>query len=183
MAFTALNDFILESEDSYHACTECRSAPPNGKGPWERYQYLPIIPRIKAMVWECRSCEQLYSYRRSRVTNSDVISDYFDGESYKELCQRYGVKRAWVTIFSSWLPQTASLHTGTETRIFGQLQLWTSTFHLICDMPLRMFYRYHFFPGLHSQRTCNHSYYCSCERWGEVQLAFWWDFMTTQSAW
>ena len=90
MAFVPLNDSVVESEASYPVCTECGANRASKQAHEERYQYLPVIPRIRAMVQDCESCEQLYSYRRLRSSDGGIFTDYFDGECYKELCGRYG---------------------------------------------------------------------------------------------
>lgn len=61
--------------------------------------YLPILPRVQEMVRGPVRCEQLYSYRRSRVEEEGIVSDYFDSCACGRLTRVYGEESMEFDIF------------------------------------------------------------------------------------
>ena len=71
-------------------CPECHSSAPMKGDPDQIYEYIPLIPRLRKIVARSQSCDELYSYRRARESGPNTLRDYFDCESYRSLCARYG---------------------------------------------------------------------------------------------
>lgn len=67
------------------------------------FEYLPILPRMRAFVSNENSVSDLYEYQNSSILNRELegddesgrpYRDFFDGSLYKDLVKQYGSKEA-----------------------------------------------------------------------------------------
>ena len=91
MAFVA-PEHGVEIEWDANVCSQCENeAPQTLNGADRSYGKIPLLPRFRAMVANEGVCKDLYEYRWTHSTQSeDLIAEYFDGEAYAELKDKYG---------------------------------------------------------------------------------------------
>ncbi|KZO89561.1 hypothetical protein CALVIDRAFT_491636, partial [Calocera viscosa TUFC12733] len=82
MAYTGL---LADLQQCPH-CNEPRLK--EGK-PRKQYQYLRLIPQLKAQYGNKKRAVLLTSYRAGQDVDAEEMSDIFQGKLYRELCQRY----------------------------------------------------------------------------------------------
>ncbi|KDQ13909.1 hypothetical protein BOTBODRAFT_110639, partial [Botryobasidium botryosum FD-172 SS1] len=73
-----------------HECPHCHKDVFDTKGnPFRTFDYLPLLPRIKAMYGNARIAKVLQTYRSNYFANKvdDDSEDVFDGQWYAELLQ------------------------------------------------------------------------------------------------
>ncbi|KAJ7211462.1 hypothetical protein C8J57DRAFT_985051, partial [Mycena rebaudengoi] len=70
-------------------CPYCDQPRFDSRGrPRATFDYLPLIPRLKAFFMDKNLCEEL-SYRAKYKSRSDTISDIFDSLEYRRLLDRH----------------------------------------------------------------------------------------------
>ena len=89
MAFTNWSIFSNNTTFSDDVCSICLSQAPEGpvKGP-NVYWYIPLKPRIAAMLLNETCCTQLYSYKF--YSNPGIFQDFFDGKCFERIISIYG---------------------------------------------------------------------------------------------
>lgn len=72
-------------------CPICGSDRRDSSGnPRNTFSYLPLIPQLRAL-YTCPELAQKMRYRHEYNNRNNSISDIFDGERYKTLCQKHVV--------------------------------------------------------------------------------------------
>ncbi|KAJ7301378.1 hypothetical protein DFH08DRAFT_724320, partial [Mycena albidolilacea] len=89
--FDCCVDSCIAYTDAYSELTECpfcdkHRYSPTGK-PRRMFCYLPIIPRLQGLFQNLKSIERLL-YRANYIHHPGKISDVFDGQHYRSLCQQ-----------------------------------------------------------------------------------------------
>ena len=81
--------FVYEEDQ---ICSECGSPRPEvGSAGSQKLSYIPLLPRIEAMVAQAEHCKQLYKYRESvHPRPQGQIRDFYDTEAYRRLCRIHG---------------------------------------------------------------------------------------------
>ncbi|KZT54446.1 hypothetical protein CALCODRAFT_526830, partial [Calocera cornea HHB12733] len=71
------------------ACPWCKEPrrKPNGT-PYRQYQYLPLIPQLRAQYANAERAALLSSYRTSQYPYAVEVTDIFQGKLYRELRKR-----------------------------------------------------------------------------------------------
>ncbi|KAB5591793.1 hypothetical protein CTheo_4785 [Ceratobasidium theobromae] len=70
-------------------CPHCNVPRLNPTGrPWSTFSYIPLIPQLRALYRNKKTCESLM-YRANYKGNNEKIEDVFDGDRYKELREKY----------------------------------------------------------------------------------------------
>ena len=75
-------------------CSQCRKAVPQIRNADNVYTYLPILPRLQSMIREEKTCQEIFAYRKTRLSDPNVCRDFFDGAVYRKICSRFGRETA-----------------------------------------------------------------------------------------
>ena len=86
----------VEIEWDANVCSQCGNETPQTLNDADGYYgAIPLLPRFRAMVAHEGVCKDLYEYRWTHsIQSEDLSADYFDGEAYAGLTDKYDRERA-----------------------------------------------------------------------------------------
>ena len=86
------HDLTGNDEDNSMLCSACgRDEPELEDSNTLRIGYIPILPRLRAMIREQYNCDAFCSYSRNWTSDSTWKTDVFDEELFKSIREKHEI--------------------------------------------------------------------------------------------
>jgi hypothetical protein len=82
----------------YENCFKCNTCKPNNP---EKYYILPFTPRLRTLLMS-KILSKLFDYEQHRSTQSDTISDIFDGSNWQHFKNKMGPNEKLIGLELCW---------------------------------------------------------------------------------
>ena len=79
---------LADNAENEH-CITCGSPKPE-IAPSNSVHYLPLLPRIQAIIMDEQACNNFFQYHQTFQSEPGTYRDFFDGFSYQRICQMSG---------------------------------------------------------------------------------------------